>query len=138
MTTPGVFRTQEMAFRERGNGIRSLPLAGPENSDRLLTGFTDIPPGQGIPSHYHDVEEFVLVLKGQATFFIGESEEHVTAMDATLVAAGTEHRFVNTGTETLRILWVYGGQQATRTLVDTGVTYGHLDPYPQTADPGQP
>jgi quercetin dioxygenase-like cupin family protein len=39
------------------------------------------------------------------------------------VAAGTPHRFRNASdTEPMRILWIYASEDATRTLVDTGIT----------------
>ena len=47
--------------------------------------------------------------------------------DTTQVPAGTFHRFVNTGESTMRILWVYGSTEVTRTFADTGETVGQFD-----------
>lgn len=36
------------------------------------------------------------------------------------------HRFINTGDSEMRILWVYGGTEVTRTVAATGETFKHL------------
>ncbi|MEU6114092.1 cupin domain-containing protein [Streptomyces sp. NPDC047117] len=54
---------------------------------------------------------------------IDGTEHHVTRFDTTYVAAGTPHRFRNaSATESMRILWIYASVDATRTLVESGVT----------------
>jgi mannose-6-phosphate isomerase-like protein (cupin superfamily) len=133
MTKPQIFRTSDLPFQDRGQGIRSLPLASALNSEQLLTGFTDIPAGGAIPLHTHSSEEFILVVSGEAAVRIEGREEHVGAMEATLVPPGVVHQFANVGKGPLRILWVYGDPNTTRTLVSTGETLGHLDPYPHDA-----
>lgn len=128
-----VFHFAEAVFQERGRGIRSRALAQPGNSEQLLTGFTEVPPGEEIPLHYHNCEEFILVVSGRARVVIEDDEHQVGPMDATLVPAGIRHQFINAGDDVLRILWVYGDQNTTRTIVATGVTLGHLDPYTPSA-----
>lgn len=126
-----IFRTAELERQERGNGVRSLPLAGRESgASQMLTGMTEIPVGGTIPLHTHSSEEFILVLHGQALVRIEDREEPVGAMDATWIPPGVQHQFVNTGSEPLHILWVYGDPETTRTLIGSGLTLGHLDPYP--------
>ena len=39
---------------------------------------------------------------------------------------GVPHRFANRGQSRLRIYWVYGGREVTRTIVATGETFEHL------------
>lgn len=132
--SPRIFRTAELERRERGNGIRSLPLASRETgADQVLTGMTEIPVGGIIPLHTHSSEEFILVLQGRATVRVDGREEPVQAMDATFIPADVEHQFVNTGEVPLHILWVYGDPDTTRTLVASGETFGHLDAYPTDA-----
>lgn len=125
-----VFSHHAAEFLERGNGVRSLPLAGPDTgSDCILSGITEIPVGGQIPLHHHNTDEFILVLGGHAVVTIGDREHHVGAMDSTLVYQGVPHRYVNAGEGSLRILWVYGDVNTTRTIEATGVTLGHLDSY---------
>jgi len=138
VSTPGrIFRTAELPRIERGNGIRSLPLASRETgAEQVLTGMTEIPPGGIIPLHTHSSEEFILVLAGEAIVRVeGNEDRPVAAMDATLIPPGVEHQFVNVGADVLKILWVYGDPDTTRTLIESGETFGHLDPYPTGAAP---
>lgn len=131
-----VFRTDRLEREERGQGIRSLPLASPRSgATQLLTGLTEIPLGGVIPLHTHSSEEFILVLSGKALVRVEGERHEVGPLDATFVPQDTPHQFINIGTETLKILWVYGDQRTTRTLVETGVTLGHLDPYPDDPPP---
>lgn len=126
-----IFHTDAMDWQDRGQGVRSLPLAHRgTGADQVLTGMTEIPVGGTIPLHTHSSEEFILVLEGRAVVRVDGDERPVSAMDATLIEAGVEHQFVNVGEGVLRILWVYGDPDTTRTLVDSGETLGHLDPYP--------
>ncbi|HSY16100.1 MAG TPA: cupin domain-containing protein [Jatrophihabitantaceae bacterium] len=128
-----VFRIDENAFMDRGNGVRSFPFATKEaGSTQFLSGITEIPPGKSIPLHSHSSDEFILVLEGQAVVQIWEDEVTVGRLDATLMRQGVEHRFTNVGSTPLRILWVYADTETTRTLVESGETMGHLDSYPTT------
>lgn len=125
-----VFSYDTAQFLDRGNGVRSLPLAGRENgTEVILSGMTEIPPGGEIPLHHHNTDEFILVLEGEAVVTIGDEEFPVKAMDSTLVYEGVKHRYVNTGEGKLRILWVYGDVETTRTIASTGVTLSHLGRY---------
>ena len=50
-------------------------------------------------------------------------EYELTTFDTTYVDVGVPHRFRDaSATELMRILWAYASVDATRTLVDTGVT----------------
>jgi mannose-6-phosphate isomerase-like protein (cupin superfamily) len=46
--------------------------------------------------------------------------------DVTWAPAGVPHRFANRGQGPMRIYWVYGGRDVTRTNCATGVTVEHL------------
>ena len=118
---------------QRGGGVKTIQMVTPAcGATSLLSGFTTIPPNQGIPMHYHNCEETVLVVEGSA---IVETDEGAsTAMAGDVVwqaAAGTPHRFVNASNEhALKIYWTYASSKATRTLVESGesasvLTEGH-------------
>jgi HTH-type transcriptional repressor of puuD len=85
-------------------------------------------PGTAIPLHTHNVEENVFILEGEATAVVGEDSFDLEAGDATWVPAGVPHRFASRGPGRMRIYWVYGGREVTRTLVATGETFEHLSP----------
>ena len=123
LVTPG-----EVDPFDRGNGVVTLPYVGRWNceTNRVTTGQTQFAVGTGLPLHSHNVEESVLVLEGEATAEIGDERFDLVAGDATWVPAGIPHRFVNRGAGTMRIYWVYGGRDVTRTMTATGETFEHL------------
>jgi HTH-type transcriptional repressor of puuD len=126
--TPLVLRQAEIEPFDRGTGVRTLPYVGKWNAEEnmVTTGITEFPMGAGIPLHTHNVEESVFVLEGQATAVIGEDSFDLEPGDATWAPAGVPHRFVNRGRGPMRIYWVYGGREVTRTICATGETFEHL------------
>lgn len=90
----------------------------------ILNGFTSIPPGVMIPVHYHNCEESVLVVEGEAVAEFGGEETPLRAGDVTWIPAELPHRFRNPSPDkTLRIFWTYATADATRTLVESGETH---------------
>lgn len=106
----------------------TIPYVGKWNceTNRVTTGQTQFAPGTGLPLHSHNVEESVLVLEGAAVAEIGSETFDLAAGQATWVPAGIAHRFYNRGDDTMRIYWVYGGRDVTRTITATGETFEHL------------
>ena len=106
----------------RGGGASTVQMVTPDaGSGAFLNGFTDIPPGGGIPLHFHNCEESVLVVSGRARVEIDGREHDAAATDVVWVPAGVPHRFSNpSATEPLRIFWTYASAAATRTLVGSG------------------
>ena len=113
---------------DRGNGVVTIPYVGRWNceTNRVTTGRTQFAAGTGLPLHSHNVEESVLIVAGEAVAEIGDESFELVAGDATWVPAGVPHRFYNSGAETMRIYWVYGGRDVTRTITATGQTFEHL------------
>jgi mannose-6-phosphate isomerase-like protein (cupin superfamily) len=60
-------------------------------------------PGQGAPTHSHQVEEVLTVREGEADMWIGEEHVTVSAGQSFLVPAGQKHGFRNSGTGTLHV-----------------------------------
>jgi HTH-type transcriptional repressor of puuD len=123
-----ILRGDDIEPFDRGAGVVTLPYVGKWNTEENLvtTGITVFEPGTAIPLHTHNVEESVLILEGEATAAVGGDTFDLEAGDATWVPAGVPHRFANRGRGRMRIYWVYGGRQVTRTLVATGQTVEHL------------
>ncbi|WFB85370.1 MULTISPECIES: cupin domain-containing protein [Streptomyces] len=122
--TPAVLRPRELTPFSRGGGARTIPLVTRAvGAEVFLTGQTLFDGGAGIARHIHNCPESVTVLEGDAVVEIDGTEHHVTRFDTTYVPAGTPHHFRNaSATAPLRILWIYASVDATRTLVETGVT----------------
>lgn len=119
---------EEIEPFDRGNGVATIPYVGQWNSEscNVTTGQTQFRVGTGLPLHSHNVEESVLVLEGLATVQIGDQSYDLVPGQATWVPAHVPHRFFNRGDGVMRIYWVYGGRNVTRTITATGETFEHL------------
>ena len=119
----GTIRHEAERLRHaRSGGASTVQMITPDTGARdILNGFTDIPPGAGIPLHFHNCEESVLVVSGRARVEIDGRQSEASATDVVWIPAGVPHRFVNpSGSQPLRIFWTYASAEATRTLVETG------------------
>ncbi len=127
-------KKQQKAARLRASDLPSLARGGGASTTRLvsracgaqaiLNGFTTIPPGATIPLHYHNCEESVLVVEGDAIAEIDGEDMQLRAGDVTWIPADLPHRFRNPSSHaTLRIFWTYATADATRTLVESGETH---------------
>jgi mannose-6-phosphate isomerase-like protein (cupin superfamily) len=59
-------------------------------------------PGTGPRLHSHPYPEIFIIQTGQATFTIGDSTLHATGGQIIVAPANVPHKFINTGTDTLR------------------------------------
>jgi putative monooxygenase len=121
---PAVLRPAELAAFSRGGGASTIPLVNrARGAAAFLNGQSLFQGGAGIPLHVHNCPESVVILEGNAIAEIDGQEHTLTAFDTTYVDAGVPHRFRNaSATEPMRILWTYASIDATRTIVETGVT----------------
>lgn len=126
---PRLIRFAESAVIARGDGIESVRLTPePLVGQRFSMGITSFPPGAGIRLHSHNTIEQVTVIEGEGIAEIDEVEHSARLYDTTQIPPGTNHRFINTGTGRMRILWVYGSTEVTRTFADTGETVDQFHP----------
>lgn len=128
VSPPMVLHPDQIEPFDRGTGVKTLPLVGKWNTEgnRVTTGITIFGPGTQIPLHSHNVEETVMVLEGQATAVVADDRFELQAGDVTWVPSGVPHCFINRGQGQMRIYWVYGGRDVTRTISATGETVEHL------------
>ena len=64
-------------------------------------------PGTGPELHRHPYEEIFVVREGEATFTVGDDEVAAQADDILVVPPETPHKFVNTGSERLRMTAIH-------------------------------
>jgi quercetin dioxygenase-like cupin family protein len=122
-----VLRPSEMPTIDRGTGVRTWLLASREiGSQHITTGITEFQDGTSIALHYHNCEEQVTILEGEAIAEIDGVQHTVSAPDTTFIPSGVPHRFLNRSGKVMKILWIYGSTNVTRTFVETGVTVPHL------------
>ncbi|RNG22209.1 cupin domain-containing protein [Streptomyces botrytidirepellens] len=121
---PSVLRPATLDAFSRGGGARTIPLVTKaRGAEVFLSGQTLFDGGAGIPLHTHNCPESVVILEGNAIVEIDGQEYELTTFDTTYVDAGVPHRFRNASDTTpMRILWTYASVEATRTIVETGVT----------------
>lgn len=112
----------------RGDGIESVRLTpNPLESQGFVMGVTSFPPGTSIRLHSHNTIEQVTVIEGEGVAELNGAQMPAVPYDTTQIAPGEWHRFINTGSATMRILWVYGSTEVTRTFADTGETVEQFD-----------
>ena len=113
---------------QRGDGVETRLLVGKSISDTVpfTTGTTKFPAGCGAPMHFHNCDEQVTILEGEAEASIGGVLYRLGAGDTAYAEAGSPHYFRNCGSGPLVILWVYGAREVTRTFADSGETVPHL------------
>jgi quercetin dioxygenase-like cupin family protein len=107
---------------DRGNGAHTIPLVTRRcGSSSVMNGITCFEPGARIGLHFHNCEESVTVLDGDAVAEIDGARHHLRPGDTTWIPAHVPHRFLNEGDRPMRIFWTYATVDATRTMVETGV-----------------
>jgi len=113
---------------DRGDGIESVRLTpDPLQGQGFLMGVTSFPPGKSIRLHAHNTVEQVTVIDGEGLAELNGEVVPARLYDTTQIAPGEFHRFMNNGSTTMRILWVYGSTHVTRTFADTGETVGQFE-----------
>lgn len=78
----------------------------------------ELPPGASEGMHAHDpgeqpLDEIYVVLAGAGRMHVDDSTYDIAAGDSVLAVAGSLHDLENTGPDPLRLLVVWGRQQAT-------------------------
>ena len=119
-----LLKPETIKKHDRGGGAATTPLVTKGlGATVFINGFTEFKGGAKIPYHFHNCEESVMLIEGHAIFDIDGQEFDIKPQDVTFIPAGVPHRFRNASeTEPMKILWIYGSVDATRTLVETGET----------------
>lgn len=107
----------------RGDGIETVQFSNPPlDGQTFIMGTTAFPPGASLREHSHNTVEQVTLLEGSGIVEISGVAHRLSQYDTTRVPAGEPHRFANDSDMVMRILWVYGSTEVTRTFIDTGET----------------
>jgi len=80
------------------------------DSDKLVLGWTVLPPGARHERHRHfHAEEFLLVLKGHGAIYTDEGDELASAGDVVFTPRGHWHGFNNTSDQEVILVWGWSG-----------------------------
>lgn len=121
---PVLLRPSELPAHARGGGAKTIPLVTRRiGATGFINGITIFEPNAAIPLHSHNCDESVMLLEGHAYAEIDGVQYEVEPGDTTFIPANLPHRFINrSATEGMKILWIYGSVDATRTIIATGDT----------------
>lgn len=99
---------------EPGMRRKVFRFVSPEvGSEEFMAGITVFEPGESSSYHVHpDSEEVNLVLGGSGLLVSEGEEEPFETGDAMWVPKGVHHQHKNTGSEPLKLFWVYTPQAA--------------------------
>ena len=89
-------------------------------AQNLSTGVTRFDPGAKIPLHYHNVEEQVTIIEGEALAIIDGERHNLHTYDTTYVPAGVPHHFMNESAAPMAILYIYPSPYVERHFPETG------------------
>ena len=122
MTEPTILHPDDLPVNDRGNGARTIPLVTRRcGSTSMINGITAFDPGAKIGVHFHNCEESVMILEGEAVAEIDGVRHHLKAGDTTFIPSNMPHRFLNESKALMRIFWIYADINASRTMVETGI-----------------
>lgn len=80
-------------------------------SEKFMAGVTIFEPGEASSYHVHpESEEINLVLEGSGTLVSEDEEAQFVTGQAMWVPPGVYHQHRNTGSEPLKLFWVYTPQ----------------------------
>lgn len=97
----------EGTINERRIKLFASPY-GPAVRTAYGCGMALIDPGQVHEEHAHpDSEELILVVQGTGTGRVGGESITVQPGDLIAIEKGEPHTFANTGTDQLRLYWIY-------------------------------
>lgn len=100
---------QAMAELANFNAPDKAPMKNFFSNQSFNTFVNFWEPGQENKKHYHhEADNVVILLQGRGTFLIGEETKELDAVSFIHVPKGVIHHFVNTGSERMVTVHIYG------------------------------
>jgi quercetin dioxygenase-like cupin family protein len=92
----------------------------------ICGGYGLFEPGASLPCHFHEYDESITIVEGEATCLVEGKRYTLSGFDTAYVPKGRRHRFLNQTDRPMAMLWVYAGSDPERTIVDAGYCSGEL------------
>jgi quercetin dioxygenase-like cupin family protein len=98
-----------------GNSRR---FQGSDHGAAVSYFYVDNRPGQGSGRHWHPYPETWVVIEGRATFIVGDQRIEASAGDTVTGPAFVTHQFLNTGSDTMRLICIHASPVILQTNLD--------------------
>jgi quercetin dioxygenase-like cupin family protein len=92
----------------------------------ICGGYGRFAPGASLPCHFHEYDESITIVEGDAICLVQGSDYRLNGLDTAYVPKHRPHRFLNRSRGHMGMLWVYAGDEPDRVLVDAGYCSGEL------------
>jgi quercetin dioxygenase-like cupin family protein len=92
----------------------------------ICGGYGQFPPGTSLPCHYHEYDESITIVTGKAICQVAGREYELSNCGTGCIPKGRPHRFLNRSSEPMAMIWVYGGDEPERTLLEPGYCDGSI------------
>ena len=87
-------------------------------AEGICGGWARFNPGSSLPCHFHEYDESITIVEGRAICEVEGRRYELSGCDTALVPKGRRHRFLNLSAEPMAMIWVYAGDEPSRTVVD--------------------
>ncbi len=87
----------------------------------ICGGWARFEPGASLPCHFHAYDESITIIAGDAVCLVEGRSYRLRDCDTALVPRGLRHRFINLSDGPMEMIWVYAGDEPSRTIVDAGL-----------------
>ena len=114
----------ELPKISRGLGIVNHLIASKKiGAGNIHSGITFMPPKTSLPSHSHNTEEQVTILKGTLKIILNGNQDVICkSYDSTFISSNVQHELINETEEEVHALIIYGSADVTRTFTENGET----------------
>ncbi len=81
-------------------------------------GYGLFPPGASLPCHFHDYDESISIIEGEAICQVAGQEYTLSDNDTACIPRGRPHRFINRSDRPMAMIWVYAGDEPDRVILE--------------------
>ena len=121
---PSVFRHKQLPLQKLGEGVHLKILADSvTGAKNLAMGWIRFRPASKSSMHSRDVEEFIYVIKGEATVMLESGEEYkLRAGDMIHIPPGVTHQHQNNTDSDAEQIYIFAPQGPEKSLRDLPIT----------------
>ena len=117
-------------------GVIDVKLAAEDTGGAFTLLEIVNPPGGGVPSHVHELDdETVVLVEGELSALIGEQQATMLPGDVVFISRGTVHSFTNVGSGQARVIAITSPGGSESMLRDGAVPKTGAEPPPEAIDP---